>query len=236
MIEAVAVVVPAKNEENCIGACIAALEVARAQAADRAETFLVLVLDSCSDGTRAAAANWLEHPHQVLEVDFSNVGKARAHGMDYALRHFAQRDRRHVWLATTDADSRVPDSWLADHIEAADQGADALAGTVRVDDWQGYSNSQVQAYLRFYLADESAPSHPHVHGANLGIRADAYLQVGGFSDLPTGEDHALWNALQARGKRLVAARNVEVITSSRMHARAPDGFAGFLAEHCRRVT
>jgi RNA polymerase sigma-70 factor (ECF subfamily) len=30
-----------------------------------------------------------------------------------------------------------------------------------------------------------------VHGANLGIRASAYLAAGGFPPLPTAEDHAL---------------------------------------------
>jgi hypothetical protein len=29
------------------------------------------------------------------------------------------------------------------------------------------------------------------------VRGDAYLAVGGFPPLPTGEDHALWNALRA---------------------------------------
>ena len=34
-------------------------------------------------------------------------------------------------------------------------------------------------------------THPHVHGANLGMRADAYLAAGGWNPLPTAEDHDL---------------------------------------------
>jgi hypothetical protein len=75
-----------------------------------------------------------------------------------------------------------------------------------------------------------------VHGANLGVRADAYLEAGGFAGLATGEDHALWNALRQRGRRMVSKRAVKVTTSSRIRARARHGFAGFLAEHGRRVT
>jgi len=238
MIEAIAVVVPARNEEDSIGACIAALEKAQAYVAQRVETFLVLVLDGCSDRSGAMAARWLAQPHRVLEVSYRNVGKARAHGARVALERFAAFDPRRVWLATTDADSRVSRHWLADHIAAANRGADALAGTVRVEDWRGFSRAQVQAFQRFYAARESAETeaHPHVHGANLGVRADAYLEVGGFAALTTGEDHALWNAVRGRGRRMVSARSVEVATSGRLHARAPNGFAGFLAEHGRRVT
>jgi hypothetical protein len=35
-------------------------------------------------------------------------------------------------------------------------------------------------------------THPHVHGANLGIRADAYSDAGGWNDLTVAEDHCLW--------------------------------------------
>ena len=40
-------------------------------------------------------------------------------------------------------------------------------------------------------------THAHVHGANLGIRADAYLDVGGWSDASLAEDHCLWNQCHA---------------------------------------
>ena len=43
-------------------------------------------------------------------------------------------------------------------------------------------------------------SHPHVHGANLGVRADAYLRAGGWADLRTAEDHDLWRRLLGSGE------------------------------------
>jgi Glycosyl transferase family 2 len=148
VIETVAVVVPANDEEQLIGPCIAAIERARAHVSEQraradvseqrarahvsehVETYLVLVLDACLDSSRSVAESWLQRPHRIVEVCYANVGEARAHGARCALRHFAGHDPSRIWLATTDADSRVSRHWLADHIAAANSGADALAGTI----------------------------------------------------------------------------------------------------------
>ena len=53
----------------------------------------------------------------------------------------------------------------------------------------------------------------HVHGANLGFRASAYLTAGGFPDMPTAEDHALVAALTATGSRVLRTRA--------LHRRSP---------------
>jgi cellulose synthase/poly-beta-1,6-N-acetylglucosamine synthase-like glycosyltransferase len=235
MIEAVGIVVPANDEETLIGPCLGALAEACAQVPSRVETLLVLVLDGCSDQSRSVAERWLDEPRHVLDVSYRNVGGARAHGASYALRRFADHDPTKVWLATTDADSRVSKHWLTDHIAVADGGAEALAGTIQVDGWGDYSNSQAAAFRSFYDAHGGHDAHAHVHGANLGVRADAYLEAGGFSALTTGEDHALWNALRRQGRRLVSSRQVTVTTSSRLLGRAPHGFAEFLANQRQRA-
>ena len=71
--------------------------------------------------------------------------------------------------------------------------------------------------------------HPHVHGANLGFAADAYLAAGGFRPLPTAEDHALVDDLLARPAcQLLRTTRVPVMTSARALARAPRGFSWLL--------
>jgi glycosyltransferase involved in cell wall biosynthesis len=70
--------------------------------------------------------------------------------------------------------------------------------------------------------------HPHVHGANLGFRAAAYLRTGGFPELPTGEDHALVASLAGSGGKVLRTDAVTVVTSARMQAHAPSGFAAYL--------
>ena len=68
-----------------------------------------------------------------------------------------------------------------------------------------------------------------MHGANLGVRADAYLAAGGHPRLATGEDVALVRSLEALGARLLRTAVDPVLTSGRRVGRAPDGVAGDLA-------
>ena len=53
------------------------------------------------------------------------------------LRRTGPLDPADVWLATTDADTLVPAAGCASSSRYADQGWDAVAGTVRVTDWSG---------------------------------------------------------------------------------------------------
>ena len=70
--------------------------------------------------------------------------------------------------------------------------------------------------------------HPHVYGANLALTKAAYLETGGISEIDSGEDHALWDALEANGRRAVHVPDVRVATSTRREGRAPDGFSALL--------
>jgi len=227
VIEAVGVVVPVHDEEEHLGPCLVALGDAVRRAGAPVE--VVVVLDACTDASAARAA---EAVATVVTIDERNVGAARGAGAAAAL---AAADPARVWLATTDADSLVPPTWLADQLALAAAGADAVAGVVEVLDWAEHPPEVPERYLHGYAARAGsgharppATGHRHVHGANLGVRGDAYLAVGGFPPLPTGEDVALWRALVRDGRATVATRALVVTTSARRRARAPDGFAAHL--------
>ena len=74
-----------------------------------------------------------------------------------------------VWLATTDADTVVPASWLSQHVRYADSGWDAVVGTVTVTDWAQHP-PEVPPLFRKHYGDGQG-THRHVHGANLGFHA-----------------------------------------------------------------
>jgi hypothetical protein len=94
MIESVGIVVPARDEEHSIEECVTALETSRAQLPSQIDTFLVLVLDACADQTRARASRVLRQEHEIVNVNYENVGRARAHGMRDVLRRFCNATRR----------------------------------------------------------------------------------------------------------------------------------------------
>jgi hypothetical protein len=131
-----------------------------------------------------------------------------------------------VWLATTDADTRVPPHWLVQQISYAEAGWDAVLGTVTVSDWSAHPGHVPDAFAARYAHEPG--SHPHVHGANLAVRASAYLAAGGFQALGTGEDHALVAALDVAGLPILRSTDIAVDTSARRRTRAPHGFGHLL--------
>jgi glycosyltransferase involved in cell wall biosynthesis len=224
VIRLIGVVVPAHNEQDLLPDCLASLRRA-ARALHGTQVHLVVVADACRDRTvqvarRGGAA--------VVTVAARSVGTARAAGVREVLRRAGHLDPADVWLATTDADTLVPARWLREHARYGNQGWDAVAGTVRVADWSGY-RPEVRSLFRARYGAGTGP-HAHVHGANLGFRAAAYLRAGGFPDLPTAEDRALVAAVSASGGRVRRTRGLTVVTSARRQARAPHGFSDYLAE------
>lgn len=223
VIEAVGVVVPAHNEETLLPACLAAL--GRAAREVRVPVFVVVAADSCTDRTVAVA---LACGAEVISIDARSVGAARAAGMAelLCLTASADLDLAAIWLATTDADTVVPPDWLRRQVAHADRGWDVVLGTVTVADWSEHPPHVPAAFASRYEYGERP--HPHIHGANIGIRASAYQTAGGFPALSSAEDHALVAAAEEAGCPVLRAGDVTVETSARRHARAPHGFSYLL--------
>ena len=219
--EVAGVVVPARNEEERLPACLAALRAAAGSV--RIPVHLLVVADVCTDQTPAVAA---ARGARVIRIRAGNVGAARAAGMAGLLRQTADTDPAAVWLATTDADTVVPPGWLRRQLGYASQGWDVVLGTVVVTDWDEHPPHVPAAFAAMYEFGQGP--HPHVHGANLGIRASAYLAAGGFKSLRTAEDHALLTAATEAGCQVLRASDLTVATSSRRQARAPRGFSHVL--------
>lgn len=225
MITTVGVVVPAANEQETLAACLDSLDAARRhlqQTARRPIGFrIVIVLDSCTDGTADVVAG--HRDIEVVETSARRVGVARAAGVAYLLRTTAA-PMRQIWLANTDADSVVPPDWLSVAVQEADRGVDVLVGTVRPG--PGLSLPIERAWQLEHL---QRADHPHVHGANLGVRADVYLALGGWPPVASGEDVFLVRrASEAGHLRLVRTAAIPVRTSTRRHGRAPRGFSSYL--------
>ncbi|MCW2689993.1 MAG: glycosyl transferase, family 2 [Mycobacterium sp.] len=220
------VVIPAHNEAALLPRCLRA--TLTAATCLPVPVLTVVVLDSCDDGSAALAGQYGADVHFV-RIDARSVGAARAAGFDYA-RSVCDSDDARTWYATTDADSQVDPDWLLRQT-AAD--ADMVLGVVRVPEWEHYPDAVAQHYLRSYQSD--GPGHDHIHGANLGCRADAYWRVGGFATLESGEDVDLVERFDDAGYRIHWDERLSVATSDRQTSRAPGGFAAHLRSVSRRV-
>lgn len=223
---ALAVVVPAHDEARLLPTALAALR----RAAQHPElpvgrVLTVVVADACTDATPLLAARLGAH---VVRVAARSPGRARAAGVQTALGLLGLPPER-VWIASTDADSRVPPAWLAQQYRWARSGWDATVGTVRPAGWEPALTEVIRRETERYRESAPGGAHPHVHGANLGVRGDAYLRVGGFPPLATGEDRALVTALEQGGHRVLRTRRCPVATSARLRPRAVGGYGAHLA-------
>ncbi len=225
---ALAVVVPARDEEATIGATLRSLRrsIAHLRSGFTAATPVVLcvVADRCADDTVEVARRAMEgHGGSLIVTDAGSVGAARAVGAAHSIAHSGLPAER-TWIASTDADTTVPAGWLRRHLDHAARGVACVAGIVELDAHQ----HPPARFDRAYRARIGAESHGHVHGANLGIRADALLEVGNWPLRPTGEDRELWRRVGEGGMRRLADPRLVVTTSGRTTGRAPRGFAADL--------
>lgn len=221
MIRHIALVIPAHNEEEHIALCLNALQQSiayLAQAFAQIQVSIIVVLDNCTDKTQNIIENL---GIDYLTCDFRNVGKVRNLGVQYAIAKGAD------WIACTDADSQVTKDWLVAQMKhLQDIPADMICGVVSVDSWDAFSESVKQAYLDHY---QDKMGHHHIHGANLSFSSTCYQNVGGFTGLACHEDVDLVKKFEAHGLTIIWSNKVRVMTSSRLEARAKDGFASFLA-------
>jgi glycosyltransferase involved in cell wall biosynthesis len=217
----IGVVIPAHNEAAHIVTCLQSVLRAAAHpelAGDIVRTFVVV--DSCTDSTAALA-----HAcgAETICVTARTVGVARAEGARVALAGEAR------WLAFTDADCAVADDWLACQLRC---NTEVVCGVIQIDDWTGHHEAVREDFVSTYT---DADGHRHIHGANLGLTAAAYVRVGGFPPLEWNEDVALVRALIDSGAEITWSAAARVVTSARVDSRADKGFGATLRAVSEKV-
>lgn len=236
----IAVVIPARNEAQRIGACLAAF----AGQVERVTVILVInnTVDATAEITREAVARY-DLDLTVLDCALDpaeGVGAARRIGCDHAMRRM-----RHLrYLMTTDADCVVAPDWIARnarHLEFVD----AVCGRIDLIESEKGIVSEMDLVLatnegryrtlvqRMYAehAEGSADlcgTHGEAAGASLAFSPAAYLAVGGFERNGTGEDRRIVRALRSSGYRVLHAGDVIVRASCRLDGRAVGGMSDAL--------
>lgn len=232
-LEAVRIVVPVRDEEERLAACLEHLGAAMDRLREdrpHLAVRLTVVCDSCRDSSPALALSRAAADPRigVMSVDLGSVGASRAAGVAHALTAGSREppSMRGTWIACTDADTRVPAHWLTRMVALAETGADAVVGTVEPD----RAELGEVRYARWQRRHTRREGHGHVHGANLGVRASTYLEAGGFDPVALHEDVRLIEKLRRNGARIAATGLIHAVTSGRVTGRVDAGFAGYLRQ------
>lgn len=232
MIDHLAVIIPAHNEEDEIVDCLTSV-VCSAVLAQRKDPELrvqvIVVADACTDGTHDVVAGFAQQNPlvEILSTSYSNVGRARDAAGRLLLRSLRDAHPQALetaWMAFTDADSRVPEQWVATHLHEALLGADCLVGTVAPRPETGSADLIARWHETHHLVE----GHPYVFGANLGLRAAYFERVEGIPALSCGEDAAVVAEILKAGGKVRRTDSCRVLTSARLDGRVQGGFSTYL--------
>jgi GT2 family glycosyltransferase len=242
------IAIPVKDEVARLPACLTALQTQ--QDALRRPFGVVLLVNNCSDESAKVAralSEGLAFPLRVVEATFppnaAHAGSARRAAMDIAAEWLSNSGRRGVIL-TTDADSQVPPRWIAENLTAIEAGADAVLGRIALDE-EGdllpaelHRRGRLEGAYEALLTELSAlldpldhnpwPHHATISGASIAVTREIYLRIGGLPPVPLGEDKALVRELSRHDAKIRFCPNIQVVTSGRVHGRAPGGVADTL--------
>lgn len=199
----VSVIVPARNEETCLGACLKSL------VSQQNVAFEILVIDDHStDRTREIAASFASPQLHVIEAGSIPKGWT---GKNNAVTTGA-RQARGEWLLFTDADTvHIPGSLAAALKEAQENGAELLSYSpeqIAVTFWEMATLPVVFAELarQYSPSKVSDPNSPvaAANGQYILIRREAYEAVGGHAAVAGNilEDVALAHAVKSSGRKI----------------------------------
>ncbi|NTV38904.1 MAG: glycosyltransferase [Demequinaceae bacterium] len=200
---AVSVIIAAFDAERTLGEQLAAMSRQRVPF----HWELLLCDNGSTDGTMALARSWQDRLPQLNLVDASarrGAGAARNTGASVA---------RAPLLAFCDADDVVADDWLL-RMQRALQHATVVAGAGETALLNPPGQASVSWSVDTVITKPYWPEYPAAASSNLGVRAVAFAEVGGFDEsLRTGEDIDLCWRIQLAGGTL--SRQPEVVVHIR---------------------
>ncbi|MFZ0092235.1 MAG: glucosyl-3-phosphoglycerate synthase [Solirubrobacteraceae bacterium] len=235
---AAVVVVPARDEERRIGACLRALAE---QTLPGSDFEVIVVLDECRDDTARVAretAAPLRLALTALDGPGGGAGPARRLGMDLACERLLAAGQSSGLIACTDADSRPSRDWLERQLAHVAAGARAIAGLIELDEDEADElppavrerrERDAGARLRRVRRSDPDAAHHHFAGASIGVTAETYRAVGGIEPLVALEDAGFAARLADHQVPILRAADVRVSTSARSGGRVPRGLSVDLA-------
>lgn len=215
------VIIPARNESKHIERCLQSVFQNRFPI----QLFEVIVVDDYSEDRTADLVRKLQNTFPQLRLlqlqDYPEIRFAQAYKKQAI--ELAIRQSKGNWIVTTDADSEVPENWLAllsTYIEI--HNPVMVAAPVMFFTGKGllsvFQQLDFLSLQGITAASVSAGFHSMCNGANLAYRKDVFMEVGGFSgheDLATGDDMLLMHQIKKQYPKRVGflfSREAMVLT------------------------
>ena len=194
----ISVIIPTYNEEKNIERCLKALDE---QTLPR-ESFEVIVVDGQSGDRTVEIAQ--KYADKVIQQVSKGVGGARNDGV-----RIAKGDV----IVTTDADCVPYGEWV-EIIRGHFEDEDVVAVTGFLDPFDVETLSKYEAYLYrllFWVSNHllsvfAMTGYYHLCGANSAFDRDAFLEIGGYQDLPYSDDVEIYKRLKPKGKMVLDNR------------------------------
>ena len=224
----VSVVVAARNEEAFLEDCLSGL-VNQTYAPDR---FEVLVVDDDSQDSTAEIAG-------RFATQYTHI---RALSVGTQFPHMAAKKRpmsvgihaaRGELILTTDADCRVPPTWVAGMVACFTPGVDGVIGFSQLKSTDSPLSffEQIQAldFLALMSASAGAANLGFplaASGQNLAYRKSIFTRAGGFEPVahrPSGGDVLLLQLMRKAGGHFVFSQNSDTFVST-WRSETPSGF------------
>jgi poly-beta-1,6-N-acetyl-D-glucosamine synthase len=228
----VSIIIPARNEEKNIGRL---LQDIQQQDYPKALLEVIVVDDHSEDATGSVAGSYGAAVYKLQDLlpqsEITSVYKKRA--IELAIQKASGK-----LIVTTDADCRVPASWIKNLADAYERTSCKLiaAPVLLVQDETSFENFQVLDFCGMQ-AITGASLHSGLYnmanGANLAYEKDAFMAVNGFQGIDakaSGDDMLLVYKIAKRfdGAVLFLKSREAIVRTSVIH-----GFGDFLQQRFR---
>lgn len=212
---AVAVIVPAFNEQKSIESCLRTILQCKPP---EGGFEIIAVDDGSTDRTAEIVRSVAAQDHRVKLVQQSNRGKGSA-------QNTGVRATRATQILVTDADTLVPSDWMVRLVPRLSECALIQAGCL--------PSSQDNTILKFQTAHcmarfslPGAWSFPSV-GANNAFRRSVWEAVGGFSETTRSPTSEFRQRVEALGQR------VQFLPEPSVRTYYPNTLRGYVIQRLR---
>lgn len=196
----VSIIIAARNEENNIATTLTSL----IQLEYPIDKYEIIVVDDNSEDKTVEIVEEIRQKHNQLKLIQMTKRIANLNGKASAI-HTAMNKARGAIIFVTDADCRVPSTWIRAHLSHYTSETSMVGGFTLLTEKDKPSNlfSRVQSLEWLFVtavgSGYSGLGIPlSIFGNNMSFRKDTYDGTGGFPKIGFSlvEDYALMNAIR----------------------------------------